>query len=129
MLSTCYLSKQIYLHHNKTETIESQMGQGWKGPLVATWANLLARVGTTRTSCPGLVCRQVLSISEDRYSTASMDNLCQCLVFLTVKKKKVLMFRGDLLCLGLWPLTLVLSLGITEKSPASSSFHSPLRYL
>lgn len=88
MLSTCYLSKQIYLHHNKTETIEAQMGQGWKGPLVATWANLLAQVGTTRTSCPGLVCRQVLSISEDRYSTASMDNLCQCLVFLTVKKKK-----------------------------------------
>lgn len=39
------------------------------------------------------------------------------------------MFRGNHLCLGLWPLTLVLSLGITEKSPAPFSFHPPLRYL
>ena len=39
------------------------------------------------------------------------------------------MFRGYLLCFSLCPLTLVLSLGNTEKSLAPSPLHSATRYL
>jgi len=39
------------------------------------------------------------------------------------------MFRQHLLSFSLYPLTLVLSLGTTEKSLAPSSLHSPFRYL
>lgn len=115
--------------NNFTEIIESQKGQGWKGPLEATWANILVQVGTPKTSRPGPVSRQVLSISEDGYFTVFTDNLRQCLVILAVRIKWVLMFRGDLLCFSLRTLTLVLPLGTTEKRPAPASFHSPLRYL
>jgi len=52
----------------------------------------------------------------------------QCLVTLTVQTC-FLMFGGNLLCFILCLLTLVLSLGTTEKSLAASSLCSPFRYL
>jgi len=52
----------------------------------------------------------------------------QCSVTLR-GKKFFLMFSWNFLCVNLCPLPLVLLLGTTEKSLASSSLHPPLRYL
>jgi len=40
-----------------------------------------------------------------------------------------LMFRGNLLCLSLCPLPLVLSLGATAKSLVPSSLHHSFRFV
>ena len=69
----------------------------------------------------------LLSISKDADSTTALDNLCQHLVTLTVRKC-FLMFRGHLLCFCLCPLPLVLSLGTNAKSLAPSYPHPPFRY-
>jgi len=81
---------------------------------------------TTYSQLPRTVSRWLLNISKEGDSTASLGNLCQCSV---TAKKCFLMFRGNLLCLSLCPLPLVLSLGATEKSLALSSLHPPFRYL
>lgn len=67
--------------------------------------------------------RQLLNISRDGDSTTSLGKLCQCSVTPTVKKcflPHVFQFV---------PLPLVLSLDISEKSLALSSFHPPFGYL
>jgi len=64
--------------------------------------------------------RQVLNISRKGDSTTSLGSLFQCSVTLR-GKKFFLMFRQNFLCFSLCPLSLVLSLGTTEKSLAPSS--------
>jgi len=63
---------------------------------------------------------QVLNISGEGDSTASLDSLFQCSITLKVKKF-FLRLRWNILCFGLCPLPLVLLLGITEKTLAPSS--------
>ena len=60
--------------------------------------------------------------------TTFLDNLCQCSKTHTVMKS-FLIFRGNILCSSLCPLTLVQALGINEQSLALSSLHLSLRYL
>lgn len=59
------------------------------------------------------------------------ERLCnfsgQAVLIIITVKKGFLVFRGKLLRACLWPL--VLSLGITEKNLAPSSFHPPFKYL
>ena len=77
--------------------------------------------GATQSQLPRIVPRQLLEISKDGDSTASLGKLCQCLVTLTLKKC-FLMFRGNLLCFSLCPLPLVLALGSHQKEPGSVLF-------
>ena len=72
--------------------------------------------------------RQVLNISGEGDSTASLGSLFPCSITLR-RKKFFLMFRRNFLCFSLCPLPLVLSLGTTEKSLVPSSWHAPFRYL
>jgi len=69
--------------------------------------------------------RQGLNISREGDSTASLGSLCQCSITLRAKKF-FLMFRWSF---SLCPLSLVLSLGTTEKSLVPSSWQPPFRYL
>jgi len=62
----------------------------------------------------------VVNISREGDSTTSLGSLFQSSVTLRVKKF-FLMFRWNFLCFSLCPLPLVLSLGTTEKSLATSS--------
>lgn len=68
--------------------------------------------------------RQVLNISKEGNPITSRGNLCQCSVTCTVKKC-CLVFIRNLLCSALCPRPLVMPLGTTEKSLASSSLHLP----
>jgi len=77
---------------------------------------------------PRTMSRWLLDISMDGDSATSLGDFCQPSVTLTVKKG-FLMLRGNLLCFSLCQMTLVLSLGTTEKSLALSSVHLPFRYL
>lgn len=70
----------------------------------------------------------VWNVSKDGDSPTSLGNLCQCSVTLTLKKC-FLMFRWDFLYFNLYPLPLLLSLGITKTSLPQSSLHSHIRYL
>ena len=45
-----------------------------------------AQAGSPRASSPGPCLRGFLNVSKDGDSTASLGNLCQCLVTLAVKK-------------------------------------------
>ena len=72
--------------------------------------------------------KQVLNTSRVGDSANSLGSLFQCSVTLRVKKF-FLMFRRNFIFFSLCPLSLVLSLGTTEKSLAPSSWHPPLRYL
>ena len=82
----------------------------------------------TSIHLPTTVSRQLWSLSKDGDSTASLGNLCQCLVT-PIVKNCFLMFRGKPPCFSLCPLPLVLSLRTTKKSLAPSSLHPPFRYL
>lgn len=64
-----------------------------------------------QSQLPKTMSRQLLNISKDVESTTSLGNICQSLEW-----KNILVLRGNLLCLSLWPLPLVLSLNTTEKS-------------
>lgn len=57
---------------------------------------------------PRTMSRQFLSVPQDGDSTASLGTLCQCSGILTVKIC-LLIFRGNLLCFSVCPLTLILS--------------------
>jgi len=63
--------------------------------------------------------KRVLNISREGDSTISLGSLFQGSV--TLRGKFFLMFTWNFLCFSLCPLPLVLSLGTTEKSLASSS--------
>ena len=64
--------------------------------------------------------RRVLNISREGDSTTPLGSLGQGSVTLR-GKKFFLLFRRSFLCFSLCPLPLVVSLGTTEKSLASSS--------
>ena len=72
--------------------------------------------------------RRVWNISREGDSTASLGSLGQGSVTLR-GKKFFLVFRRNFLCFSLCPLPLVLLLGTTGKSLASSSCPPPCRYL
>ena len=74
----------------------------------------------THSRLPRTMSRRLLSTSKDGDSTTSLGSLCQCSATLTVTEC-FLMFRGNLLCVSLCPLPLVLSLGTAGKSLAPSS--------
>ena len=74
------------------------------------------------------VSRQIWSVSRQGDSTASLGSLFQCSVILTVKKF-FLLLRWDFLCSSLYPLPLVMLLGTTKMSMASSFWHPLFRYL
>lgn len=61
-------------------------------------------------------------------TTTTLNNLCQCLVSLTVKKL-LLSLRGNLLCFTLCLLPLVLLLGTTGKTLPPSFLHPHFKYL
>ena len=67
--------------HSYTSLIESQNGQGGKGPLEGIWSKPCAQAGPLRT-----MSRRLLNISKDGDSTTSLGNLCQCSAPHTVKK-------------------------------------------
>lgn len=71
---------------------------------------------------------RLLNVSNERDLTISLDSLYQCSVTCTVKTM-FLRFGGNLLCLVLCPLPLVLSLGTTKKNLALSSLLPHCRYL
>ena len=81
----------------------------------------------TQSQLPRSTSRQLLTLSKDGKSTTSGVNLLQCSVTLR-EKKCFLMFRGNILCLSLCPVPLVLSLGSTRESLAPFSLHLPFRY-
>lgn len=63
----------------------------------------------------------VLSNSKDGDSITPLGNMLKCLT--TLREKRFLsMSKGNFLCFGLCPLSLVSLLDITEKSLAPSSF-------
>lgn len=65
-------------------------------------------------------------LQED--STTFLSNLCQCSVTRTVQKC-FLVFRGNVPCSCLCPLSLVLASGTTERSLALCPLHFSFRYL
>lgn len=71
--------------------------------------------------------RAILNAPKDTDSTTFLDDVCQCMVTLAVKKC-FLMLRQCLLCSRLCLLPLILSLSTSEKSLALSSLLLPLRY-
>lgn len=94
-----------------------QNGRDWKGPLEII--RVQSHLGSvTYSQRSKTVSKQLLSISEDGDSTTYLGHACQDSVIL-VPKKYFFTFRGNLLCLGLHPLPLVLALGTTEKKPNS----------
>jgi len=105
----------------------TQTDWDWKGPLEAIWSNSPAQARPARAGGPGS-CPDGFWISPRRKTTTSLGNLCHCSVTRTVKMC-FLMFRQNLLCFSLCLLPLILSLDITEKSPAPTSLHLPFRYL
>lgn len=66
---------------------------------------------TSSSSGPSSDDFQVSPIVE---TPVSLENLCQCLVTL-IAKKYFLMFRGNVMCFRLCPLSLVLSLKTPEE--------------
>lgn len=76
---------------------------------------------------PTTVFRWVVNISEDREATASMGNLFQRLINLTVKHLH--MFKHNFLVFYLCPFPPILSLDAAEKSLSLPSFHPSIRYL
>lgn len=76
----------------------------------------------THSQLPRTLSSQLKNISKDGDSTTSLHNLYQCLVTLLVKKC-FLMLRRNLLCFGMGPSPLVLSLSTTEKCPFLFSLH------
>lgn len=73
--------------------------------------------------------RHLLSISEEKDSTASLGSLCYCSLTLRAKKKKrFLIFRGDPQCFSSCLLPLVLSQDTTGKSLAPFSLYPSCRY-
>jgi len=77
---------------------------------------------TTKSKLSMIVCRWLLIISKDGDTTISLGNLCRCSVTLTVKMS-FLMFRCDLLCFSLCPVSPVQSQGTTEESLAPFFLH------
>jgi len=93
---------------------------GLEGTSVGHLVQYLCHSRVTYSRLQRTLSRRVLNISREGDSTTSPDNLFQCSV--TIRGKKFFfMFRRNLLCFSLCPLPLVLSLGTTEKSLASSS--------
>ena len=120
-----YLKVQLAVENHKiTESQIVGFGRDLWDHLVQTPCQ--SRV--TQSRLHRTLSRQVLNISRERHSTTSLGNLFHCSVTLR-GKKFFLMFRQIFLCFSLSLLPLVLSLGTTEKSLASSSWHPPLRYL
>lgn len=70
--------------------------------------------------------RWVLSISREGVSIDSLGSLLQCSATLSAKKF-LLMFRWNFPCSTLCPLQLVLLMGTTKKSLASSIWHLFIR--
>jgi len=102
--------------------------QGLEGTSVGHQAQPHCRSRVTYSRLHRTLSRQVLNISREGDSTTSLGSVFQCSVTLR-GKKFFLMFRRNFPCFILCPLPLVLSLGITEKSLAPSSWHPSLRYL
>lgn len=71
------------------------------------------------------VSSQVLNISRDGYSTTSLSKLFQNLIAFKVKSF-FLTFQWILLYFSLCPLSLVFSLGTTEKTLTLSSLLAPM---
>lgn len=72
--------------------------------------------------------KQLLKIFKGRDSIASLGNLCQCSISLTVKTC-FLTFTLNFMCSSLCSLPLAFALGITEESLALASWHTPFKYL
>lgn len=101
---------------------ESQKGGGWKGSLRPS-GTTPAWAGTPSTAYP---CGFQRSPRIETKTT--LDNLFQCSFTLTMKKNCFLMFRGNLLCFNACPLSLILSLGTSEKYLTLSSLYLPIRW-
>jgi len=85
---------------------------GLAGTSVDHLVQPLCRSRVTYSRLHRTLSRQVLNISRERESTASLGSLFQCSVTLR-GKKFFLMFSWNFLCFSLCPLPLVLSLGTT----------------
>ena len=87
-----------------------------------------AQAGPSRASCKDQS-GWLLSIFKDGNSTTSLGNRCQWSATCTVKKVSWYSEGTSWVSVCAYSLSLVLSLGTTEKSLALSSFHPPFRYL
>lgn len=85
---------------------------------------LLTKQGHREQVARGLS-SQVLNISTRGGPTASLVNVFRCLTTCTVKEVFLIIKQNNKLYFGLCRSPLALSVGSTEKSPASSSL-SPL---
>ena len=95
----------------------------------SNWSSLPAQAGPLfKLSQLPRKSRWLHNNCKDGDSTTSLSNLWQCSVTLTVKTC-FLVFRLDLLCFILNPLSLVLSQGTTEKSLAPFPSFPPIRCL
>lgn len=81
----------------------------------------------TQSRVPRTTSGWVLEVSKEE-TPQHLSSLHWCSITHTVTKY-FLKFRQHLLCSSLCPLSLVLSLGNTEKSLSLSSLHPPFKYL
>ena len=95
----------------------------WRPPGPLLWSRK-----ATLGQLPRNMSRQLLNISKKGGSATSLGNLYQSLDTLTVRNC-FLTVRGNLLCLILCFLPLLLSLGTTKKRQAQSFLHSSFKYL
>lgn len=84
-----------------------------------------AQAESPRDTCLG---PRLLSISKNRDSTTSLDDLCQCSGTLTVQRTCRRMFRRKVLCFGV-PIASGPPQGTTKKTLAPASLCLPVRYL
>lgn len=78
---------EIRTQYWKEYYVKSQSGWSWKGPLEVIWVKHPCSSRDSQSCLPRTVSRWLLlNISNNRDSTISLGNLCQCSVTLIVKK-------------------------------------------
>lgn len=117
----CFYDTKIHFLRNRVS--QNQWDQ--KEHLEVILSNPILQAGTPKASQAGQ-CPNCFWISPRLHNLS--NNLWQCLVMLTVKNS-LLIFRGNLLCFSVCPLTLVLSLMTMAKNLAVPSLHPPFSYL
>lgn len=92
-------------------------------------SNTSEQVTLATELCSGLCAGFFLINSKDGDSRVSLGNLSQCSTTLAVKKKKIHVFKQNLLHFNLCSLPLVLSLEISKKCLAMLPLPLPIRLL